>query len=48
MKYTYLFDAAWLLLAGWSLALLAVGFLTFNEELQHLLTRGRRIPGKRG
>jgi hypothetical protein len=48
MKYAYLFDAAWLLLAGWSLALLAVGFMTFNEELQHFLTRERTIPDKRG
>ena len=33
MNYAYLFDATWLLLAGWIIVLLAAGVLAFRDML---------------
>lgn len=33
MNYTYLFDAAWLFLAGWIIVLVAVSLIAFGEDL---------------
>jgi hypothetical protein len=40
MNYTYLFDAAWLLLFGWVAVLVAVGLIAFGKDLLGL--RGRQ------
>ncbi|MBZ5682740.1 MAG: hypothetical protein LAO24_21815 [Acidobacteriia bacterium] len=39
MNYTYLFDAAWLFLAGWIIALLAVALIAFGRDVLPLRTR---------
>jgi len=36
MNYTYLFDAAWLFLAGWIVVVVVVSVIAFGEDLLRL------------
>jgi hypothetical protein len=40
MNYTYVFDAAWLFLAGWIIVLLAVAVIAFGRDMRPV--RGRK------
>jgi hypothetical protein len=46
MNYTYLFDAAWVLLSGWIVVLLAVGLVAFGKDLLRLRGGQETAPGK--
>ena len=46
MNYTYLFDAAWLFLAGWIVVVVLVSLIAFGNDLQRLRAGQETLSSK--
>jgi hypothetical protein len=46
MNYTYLFDAAWLFLAGWIVVVVVVSVLAFGKDLLRLRAGQETLSSK--